>query len=372
MEKNLAKAGVSQSTVIGLMGFGRFGRALAELFADAGYTIRAFDPAGVSDAAVDAGSPAGLALEAPVILLAVPVPTIRTALEQLRPGLSASHFVMDVASVKVSPEAALRSVLGEDLPWAATHPLFGPTSLARGERPLKVVVCPNPQHPRAAERAATIYRRSGCSVIERSAEAHDREMSESHAIAYFIAKGLLDADLAIDSALAPPSAQAILRTVEAVRSDAGHLFSALHRENPFASGARSRFLEALGKADARLSAPPATPSRPAGTGFEAASSEDEIPELCAASPELREARGLIDEVDRELLALLARRARIAERASRAKTDLGQGVRDEGREQALRALRREWAASYDLDPSDVDDVFKAILDFSRRLQYRQRS
>ena len=40
-----------------------------------------------------------------------------------------------------------------------------PTSLALGERPLRVIVCPNDVHPRAVEAAAALYRRVGCQVL---------------------------------------------------------------------------------------------------------------------------------------------------------------------------------------------------------------
>ena len=60
-----------------------------------------------------------------------------------------------------------------------------------------------------------------------------------------------------------------------------------------------------------------------------------IPDLGAQSPALRETRELIDDVDREIVALLARRA--------------------------------WAVEHGLEPTSVEEIFEAVLRFSRGVQ-----
>lgn len=343
---------------IGIIGFGRFGRALGQLFEEAGHTVRAFDAAGV-EAPAGTATPAQLAASTDVIVLAVPIGAMRAALEAVRPHLGGDHLVLDVGSVKTVPVRAMREVLGGDVPWAGTHPLFGPTSLTLGERPLRVVITPATEHPSAAERARTLYERAGCEVVFEEAEAHDRVMAETHALAYYVAKGVMDAGLKLDAELAPPSSQAILRTVEAVRSDAGHLFAALHLDNPYAADMRQRFLDALAEIDRTLQTTgPTTEER-----VEAFS----IPDLGARSPEIRQVRDLIDDVDRELVGLLARRLLLSKRAGRAKAEIGAAVRDPQREAKLLAERRRWAESLGLDPDEVERLFQAVLRFSRKVQ-----
>src|SRR6185436_3365088 len=106
-----------------------------------------------------------LASSSEALLLAVPVPELRAAAERLRPFARADHVVFDVGSVKSIPVAALREVFGTAVPWVGTHPLFGPASLARGERPLRVVVCPNPVHPEAERRVVALFERIGCQIL---------------------------------------------------------------------------------------------------------------------------------------------------------------------------------------------------------------
>ncbi len=93
----------------------------------------------------------------------------------------------------------------------------------------------------------------------------------------------------------------------------------------------------------------------------------DIPDLGSASPALGETRELIDEVDRELLALLARRGLLSRRAAAAKAELGMAVRDPRREAELLGARRRDAERAGLDPDAVGDIFEAILRFSRSLQ-----
>ncbi|HIA05058.1 MAG TPA: prephenate dehydrogenase/arogenate dehydrogenase family protein, partial [Myxococcales bacterium] len=189
-------------------------------------------------------------------------------------------------------------------------------------------------------------------------EEHDQAMADCHALTFFVAKGLMDAEVNLGSPFAPPSAKAIARTVREVRSDSGHLFEILHRQNPYAADARGRFLEALSNIDRAL----ASAER---EGVE--TSLLAIPALDQASPELRETRNHIDKLDNQLLNLLARRLEFARRAGSAKAELGHGVRDPEREGRLLNARRDHAEVLGMDPDSVEDVFQAILRLSRRAQ-----
>jgi prephenate dehydrogenase len=265
--------------VVALLGFGRFGRALGSLLSEARVAYRALDPAVTVPEAVRAPALPELIDGASLVVLAVPVPRTREALESVRPHLGRDHVVLDVGSVKVHPYGDLEAVLGAEIPWVATHPLFGPVSLALAERPLRVVVCPSPRHPGAAARASELYRRIGCEVIQQTPESHDRVMAHTHALTFFVAKGMLDAGAGREVPFAPPSFQAVSRTIETVRSDAGHLFAAIQRENPFAAEARHQLLEALVEIDRALEAGPIA-GAPEASRFH-------IPDLGARSPELR-------------------------------------------------------------------------------------
>lgn len=347
-------------TQVAIIGFGRFGRALGSLLDEAELEYLALDPASDVPAPHRASSYPELLSRAELVVVATPVPTMRSVLAALRPHLRPSQLVLDVGSVKVKAVQAMTEVLGSDIPWVGTHPLFGPLSLARAERPLRVVVCPNPLHPDAVHRVRAFYERLGCEVIEQTPEGHDRVMAHTHALTFFVAKGMIDAGTGLNVPFAPASFQAMARTIETVRSDAGHLFTAIQHENPFASEARQQLLDALGDIHRELEA---VPPEPAASDSERLA----IPALDSSPPELHEAREHIDQLDRELVELLARRAEIARRAGQAKAQAGQPVLDTAREEALIASRRAWARERGLDEAGVEAIFRAVLRFSRRSQ-----
>lgn len=342
---------------VAILGQGRFGRALADLAEDAGLTVRALDPNVEVPAPRRASSLAELIEGAPIVVIAVPVTAMPAALASLAPLLRPEQLVLDVGSVKVLPTNAMQAALGDRIPWVATHPLFGPTSLALAERPLRVVICPNAAHPAATARARAFYERLGCWTIEQSAHAHDKAMAETHALAFFVAKGMLDAGVDTRVPFAPPSFQAIARTVDVVRGDAGHLFAAICADNPHAGDARRRLLDALKAVDAALGEP----------AHDTMAIAPATPPAVVASPELQGTRDRIDEIDQEIVALLGRRAELSRRAMKAKQRLGQPLYDPERETRMLAARRAMAEERTLDAESVEDVFRAILRFSRRVQ-----
>lgn len=230
---------------IAILGYGRFGQAFSDMLVAAGHEVRAYDPKIAVPNHLAATSLATAVNGAHWVVLAMPVPHMHSALLNLRPLLRPGQTVFDVGSVKMHPCAMMDEQLGADIPHVGTHPLFGPLSLARGDRPLRVVVCANARHPNAAAGARKLFIDLGCEVIEQDPTTHDRAMASTHALAFFIAKGLVNMGVDDDMTVAPPSFQGLKHMVAAVRGDAGHLFAAIQQENPFATDARARLLESL-------------------------------------------------------------------------------------------------------------------------------
>ncbi|HET8899281.1 MAG TPA: prephenate dehydrogenase/arogenate dehydrogenase family protein, partial [Rhodanobacteraceae bacterium] len=179
------------------------------------------------------------------VVLAMPVPMLGAALLELQPLVTPKQTVIDVGSVKEQPCALLDNALGERIPHCGSHPLFGPLSLARGERPLRVVLCASARHPDAARRTRALFESLGCEVLERDAASHDRAMARTHALAFYLAKALVEMGVGEDLTMAPPSFLGLANMLAAVRGDAGHLFAAIQRENPYATSAREELMDRL-------------------------------------------------------------------------------------------------------------------------------
>lgn len=354
---------MSSTPHIAILGYGRFGQALTALVLDAGRPLKVYDPVAAVPDAVRARDTGEALRGAVVVVPAVPVESFHGVLEEIRPALTPAHVVCDVTSVKRGAVESMQQVLGDDVPWVATHPLFGPASIARGERPLRVVVCPDTPHPAAAAAARDLYTAIGCRVIDQDSAAHDRVMADTHALAFFVAKGMLAIGAGEDEEAVPPSFQAMATTINTVRSDAGHLFFPIQQGNPFAPEARERLLDALGRIHRELAE--ASLAEAAG-GPAAAAGALAIP-AAGPAPALGETREQIDALDRRIVDLLAQRAQLATRAARVKAAEGRAVQDPAREQELLDRRRALAAGASLDPDAMADVFEAILRFSRGAQ-----
>lgn len=352
---------------VAVVGFGRFGRALATLLSEAGYATVGEDPNVDVPEAFRAPLGSDGVATADLVFVCVPVLLIGEVLERLRPRLHSNQLVLDVCSVRAPAQEAMSSLLGKEIPWIGTHPLFGSTAIALGEH-LRTVVCPTPEHPQAATMARAVYESLGCDVHEEDPADHDRSMAYSHALAFFIAKGMIDLDALGRTTFVPPSFKSMIQTIETVRSDAGHLFYAIERLNPFASGARRDLLNALARVEDELDAADpehflaAFATDPAGAAAELGALQ--IPSLESQAPELRETRDLIDEVDRDVLRLLARRSHLARRLGRIKGSRSLPVRDPAREREVLSARRQWAVEENLDPDWVSQLFERVMALAR--------
>jgi len=350
-------------TKLGFVGLGRFGHALSEIFGEHGYPVRAVDPGAEVPPGIAASSLDELVRASQVIFVAVPVFSMPAVFQGLKLLVGPDQIVVDVGSVKIAPSKVMSVTFGPDQPWVASHPLFGPVSLARAETGLRVVVCPNEANASAVREVSELYRSIGCSILSLSPEVHDRIMAQTHALAFFIAKGMLDAEVPTDSPAAPPSFQAMARTIESVRGDAGHLITTLHLENPFAAEYRRRLLSTLTGLDRQLNK--------AQTSHPDAAEEASLSIVSPTHiPELSETRERIDEVDGEIVQLLHRRAELVRRAQRAKIAVGRGVVDPQREMRLLESRSAWAEQAGLDPDGVRAIFEAVIALSCEIQLRQ--
>ncbi len=342
---------------IGLLGLGRFGAAFASLLEQRGLHWIAWDVGATVPPEHAAADLDALLAGADFIVVCVPLEALETVLLELRPRLSSRHRVMDVCSVKERPCQLMDSIFGDAISHVGSHPLFGPLSIARAE-PLRTVVCPSARHPEAARLAHALFVAIGSEVIDQDPSNHDRTMALTHAMAFFVARGLVDLGVGGDMHWVPPSFAALAASIAAVRADAGHLFNTIQGQNPYAAATRRQFIDALTLIDQRLAAKPDDAAVPGDPRPQA---------LAQTSPALLEAREHIDELDRELVALLHRRVELSLRAGRAKRSAGAPVLDPDRESALLQARRDWAQAQGLPADGVADVFRQILALSRRAQ-----
>jgi chorismate mutase/prephenate dehydrogenase len=89
-----------------------------------------------------------------------------------------------------------------------------------------------------------------------------------------------------------------------------------------------------------------------------------VTDLDKTLPPLPELRARLDELDKQVLELLARRMDIVSGVARYKRAENIQIRDTGREEQLLASRRAMAVELGLDPETVESIYRQILESSR--------
>lgn len=82
------------------------------------------------------------------------------------------------------------------------------------------------------------------------------------------------------------------------------------------------------------------------------------PEECAS---LEEVRWGIDALDREIIALIGRRARYVEAAARFKTS-ETSVRAPKRQKSMLDVRRRWAEEKGLSPDVIETIYRTLVGY----------
>lgn len=88
-------------------------------------------------------------------------------------------------------------------------------------------------------------------------------------------------------------------------------------------------------------------------------------------PSLQEARARIDEINRQVIELLAERQAVVDDLCEVKADTDQSIRDPEREAELLAHVRTVAESNGLPPDLAEALFEDILEYSVQRQRQRR-
>lgn len=226
---------------IGLIGYGHFGAFLHVLaqryLPDASLKIHSGrrEPDGVlffpleDVAACDA------------VVLTVPISAYADTLARITPHLGADTVVVDVATVKKHTMDLLQSAEPAQ-PFISTHPMFGPESYAKrgGDvSDMRIVITGHSLAPGVYATVVDTLRGAGFTVVEKTADAHDKDLAETlfltHYIGQIVASGGFERT-DIDTT----SFGYLMDAVDSVRHD-GQLFEEVFRFNPYCKQVIERF-----------------------------------------------------------------------------------------------------------------------------------
>lgn len=182
----------------------------------------------------------------------IPLGAYDTVLSEVARHIGVQSVIVDICSVKVKPVEFIKKHLPSNK-LVATHPLFGPQTVENGLQNLTFVVCEDVSDPGQARIVTDFAAELGLKVVSMSAEQHDREMAQVHALTFFVARTLLNMNVS-DVELKTPSFEKLLSLIELERSHSQELFDTIQGGNPFAGEIRHAFLAEATRLAAHLDA----------------------------------------------------------------------------------------------------------------------
>ena len=175
------------------------------------------------------------------VVLAVPISAYPETLARIGPHLGANSVVVDVATVKKYTMDLLQAVQPAR-PFLAMHPMFGPESYAKRGSDVtgfRIVITGHSLTPNSYSTLVDALAAAGFSVVEKTAEAHDKDLAETLFLTHYIGQVVAHGGFErtdIDTV----SFGSLMDAVESVRHDR-QLFEEVCRFNPYCRQVIERF-----------------------------------------------------------------------------------------------------------------------------------
>jgi len=239
--------------MIGIIGFGRFGKLAARYLAR-DFDVLVFNPTDKTAEIKKSGARAASlksVCQQKVIILCVPISTFREVLAEIGPLLKKDRIVVDVCSVKVYPVQWMEALLPESVSILATHPIFGPDSASDSLQGRKLFLSPVRIGQKPYQKIKSYLASKGLEILESTPADHDEQIAISLALTHFIGRTLSEfgaAHLDIDS----EGYKRLLHILDVVEHDTWQLFNDMHQYNPYAKEKRAAFMQAMQKINDQL------------------------------------------------------------------------------------------------------------------------
>ncbi len=239
--------------MIGVIGFGRFGKLAARYLAkdfDVFVNTRA-DKA--SEISLIGGHPVSLeeVCKQDIIMPCVPISVFKDFLIDIAPLIKPDALIIDVCSVKEYPVRWMKEILPAAVSILATHPMFGPDSASDSLQGRKICLCKVRIEESQYRKIRKYLSSKGLVVIEATAREHDEQIATSLALTHLIGRTLSESgatQLDIDT----EGYKRLLHILEVVERDTWQLFTDMHHYNSYARKKRIEFMEVMRDISSRL------------------------------------------------------------------------------------------------------------------------
>lgn len=240
--------------MIGLIGYGRFGRLTVQhMVADFEVVVHTRDADKEADINSAGGKLVSLqeACSQRVVILCVPISAMQATLKEIAPLLAPGTIVADVCSVKEFPAQWMREFLPDSVDIVLTHPMFGPDSAANSLIGHKIVLCPERVDTQFYFKIKEWLAHKGLKIIETTPSDHDQKIAVSLSMTHFIGRSLAKFG-AVPLDVDTEGYRRLLHILGVVNNDTWQLFEDMHHYNPYARKKRRAFMAAMAEIDAYL------------------------------------------------------------------------------------------------------------------------
>lgn len=217
---------------IGLIGYGRFGR-LAARFVSRAAPVIVYDYRRDPGMRLPRNARWGSLQEAAgarVVILAVPVSSLRNVLRAIRPFLVRGALVADVCAAKVLPSRWMAGMLPRHVQLLGTHPLFGPDTVTRSVRGRTIVVCPIRLGASRLANILRVLRGAGLEVRVQTPSAHDRLIARTILLTQYVGRLITLSGIPLEWDVTAPY-RSLLHLADIARRDDVRVFTDMWRYN---------------------------------------------------------------------------------------------------------------------------------------------
>jgi len=231
---------INKNLNVAVIGYGQFGRFMAK-------HLRPY----VTIVPIDIDTNPKKIASCQVVIFAVPMSALATAITRVREFVSPDALIIDVTSVKQLPLALLETSFPEHEIFG-THPIFGPQSGKNGIAGLPIVVTNvSCSKKHVASLKQFLSRTLKLKVIEQTALQHDNEMARVQALTHLIGRAITELDIA-SYATNTRSYTHLLELKNLLKNDSWELFETIQTANPEAITVRTAFRDTIARLEKRL------------------------------------------------------------------------------------------------------------------------
>jgi len=213
---------------IGIIGFGRFGKILAEM-------LSAENEIFIHDPNEHRGDYQSLSLleiiKCDILFISVPIREFENVVKSLQKFNLQNTTIIDVCSVKLYPVQVMEKYLPENVGIIATHPMFGPDSYSPFKE-LKMVMHPVRDIYNQFDKLKHTFEKQCISIVEMTPDAHDKDAARSQGITHFIGRVLSESGVS-STKINTLGFNELLGVIEQTCNDSWDLFKDLQNYNPY-------------------------------------------------------------------------------------------------------------------------------------------